>query len=245
MTTNNGSSGSSSVAKRERATKNLQIALQGESPEHINRVLSLIIKFDIDPDEEFFLIIAAIGHLKVLVEDAPKEWQHLFELFSGELDQWATTNVDHLRLLVEKTETIERLALSCEKLGNTLELLQVVSQEQTSQLKNSISLSIELREVRQELREMREFKQELKDQIFTLRKEIIPVVKNLNENKVLKWGYRWGSWLLATFGIVTGLIFWSLREMNSAISQTQLRTSWTNTKLERIEKKFGTAPRRQ
>ncbi len=77
------------------------MALQGESPEHINRVLSLIIKFDIDPDEEFFLIIAAIGHLKVLVEDAPKEWQHLFELFSGELDQWAATNVEHLRLFAQ------------------------------------------------------------------------------------------------------------------------------------------------
>jgi hypothetical protein len=135
------------------STKNLQLALQGESAEHINRVLSLIIKFGIDPDEEFFLIIAAIGHLKVLVEDAPKEWQHLFELFSGELDQWATTNVEHLKLLASKTETIEHLALSCERLGNSLELLQIVSQEQTNQLKSSISLSTELRELKQELKE--------------------------------------------------------------------------------------------
>jgi hypothetical protein len=49
LNSNNGS-----IAKRERATKNLQLALQGESTEHINRVLSLIIKFGIDPDEEFF-----------------------------------------------------------------------------------------------------------------------------------------------------------------------------------------------
>lgn len=234
-----------SATKRERATKNLQMALQGESPEHINRVLSLIIKFDIDPDEEFFLIIAAIGHLKVLVEDAPKEWQHLFELFSGELEQWATTNVDHLKLLAEKTETIENLALSCSRLGSTLELLQIVSQEQTNQLKNSINLSTELRELKQELRELQEYKQELKVQILTLKKELIPAVKLINEHKVLKWSDKWVTWLIATFGISLALILWGLRSTNLAISQTQLRTSWTNTKLERLEKKFGTAPRRQ
>lgn len=233
----------SSATKRQRATKNLQMALQGESPEHINRVLSLIIKFDIDPDEEFFLIIAAIGHLKVLVEDAPKEWQHLFELFSGELDQWAATNVEHLRLLAQKTETIEKLAQGCERLGNTLELLQLVSQELTSQLKTSLSLSTELRELKQELREVKESKQELRRQIFTLREEIIPAVKSINQNQVLKWGDKWGKPILTTFGIALGLGLWGLWNNSSVLNQTQLRSSWANTKLERIEKKLGTTRR--
>ena len=234
LNSNNGS-----IAKRERATKNLQLALQGESAEHINRVLSLIIKFGIDPDEEFFLIIAAIGHLKVLVEDAPKEWQHLFELFSGELDQWATTNVEHLKLLASKTETIEHLALSCERLGNSLELLQIVSQEQTNQLKSSISLSTELRELKQELKEVKESKQELTRQILTLKKEIIPAVNRLNENKVLTWSGKWGKRVVVGFGIALGLSLWNLWQMNSALTQTQQRSDWAFTKLGRIEKKLG------
>jgi len=234
LNSNNGS-----ISKRERATKNLQLALQGESAEHINRVLSLIIKFGIDPDEEFFLIIAAIGHLKVLVEDAPKEWQHLFELFSGELDQWATTNVEHLKLLASKTETIEHLALSCERLGNSLELLQIVSQEQTKQLKSSISLSTELRELKQELKEVRESKQELTRQILTLKKEIIPAVKQINENKVLTWSGKWGKRVVVGFGVALGLSLWNLWQMNSALTQTQQRSDWAFTKLGRIEKKLG------
>ena len=234
MSSNNGS-----VAKRERATKNLQMALQGESPEHINRVLSLVVKFDIDPDEEFFLIFAAIGHLKVLVEDAPQEWQSLFKSFVEELGQWAELNTEHLKILASKTETIEHLALSCERLGNTLELLQVVSQEQTTQLKTLINLSTELKELKQELREVKEFKQEMKGQILTLKEEIIPAVKLIKESEVLKWSDKWGKWVIVIFGIMLIANTWGLWQLWNYLNQTQLRIEWANTKLGRIERKVG------
>ncbi len=239
MSNNNGSE----VAKRERATKNLLMALQGESPEHINRVLSLVVKFDIDPDEEFFLIIAAIGHLKVLVEDAPQEWQDLFKSFAEELGEWAELNTEHLKLLTSKTETIENLALSCERLGNTLELLQVVSQELTAQLKTSINLSTELRELKQELREVKEFKQEMKGQILTLKSEIIPTVKLIKESRILIWGDKWGKWVVGIFAIALIADTWGLWQAWNFSKETQMQVNWAVIKLGRIEKKLGTAPR--
>jgi len=240
MSTNNGS-----VAKRERATKNLQMALQGESPEHINRVLSLVVRFDIDPDEEFFLIFAAIGHLKVLVEDAPKEWQGLFRSFVEELGQWAELNTEHLRILASKTETIENLARSCERLGNTLELLQAVSQELTSQLKTSINLSTELRELKQELREVRESRQELNAQVLTLKQEIVPAVKLIKESEILKWSSSWGKWVIVVFGLVLVANTWGLWQNWITSNQAQMRAEWALLKLGRIEKKLGSAPRQK
>lgn len=231
MNANNGS-----VAKRERATKKLQVALQGESTEHINRVLSLCIQLDIDPDEEFFLIVAAIGHLKVLVEDAPQEWQGLFKSFVEELGQWAELNTEHLKLLASKTETIEDLAKSCERLGNTLELLQVVSQELTLQLKTSINLSTELRELKQELREMREVKQEMREQILAL-KEIIPAVKEKDkESEILISNSNRGKWIMIVFGVMLAANTWGLWYIWNHFHE---RVDWSLTKLGRIENKLG------
>ena len=235
MNANNGS-----VAKRERATRKLQVALQGESTEHINRVLSLCIQLDIDPDEEFFLIVAAIGHLKVLVEDAPQEWQGLFKSFVEELGQWAELNTEHLKLLASKTETIENLAKSCERLGNTLELLQVVSNELTLQLKTSINLSTELRELKQELREMREVKQEMREQILAL-KEIIPAVKE-KESEILTSRSSWVKWVTAVFGLVLVANTWGLWYIWNHFHE---RVDWSLTKLGRIENKVGSAPRQK
>ena len=65
------------------------------------------------------------------------EWKHLFEGFQQELGEWATTNVETLSHLTHKTLTMERLAQSSERLGDTLTGLAGVCKGLIEQLQAS------------------------------------------------------------------------------------------------------------
>ncbi len=97
---------------RHSRTQWLDKALEGKPPEIKARVLEIILKMGIDPENEFLVIFVALGQLQVLIEDSPSEWKHLFEGFQEELGEWATTNVETLSHLTHKTLAMERLAQS-------------------------------------------------------------------------------------------------------------------------------------
>ncbi|NEP10240.1 MAG: hypothetical protein F6K14_08475 [Symploca sp. SIO2C1] len=98
----------------------LDRALEGESAEVKARVRDIVIKLGIHPNDPFFIISIALGHLQTLIEDSPQEWQVLFGSFEEELSEWATTNLKTLSLLTQRTETMERLASSSEQLSSIL-----------------------------------------------------------------------------------------------------------------------------
>ena len=122
---------------RHSRTQWLDKALEGKPPEIKARVLEIILKMGIDPENEFFVIFVALGQLQVLIEDSPSEWKHLFEGFQEELGEWATTNVETLSHLTHKTLTMERLAQSSERLGDTLNGLAGVCKGLIEQLQAS------------------------------------------------------------------------------------------------------------
>ena len=125
------------LGSRDSRTQWLDKALEGKSPEIKARVLEIILKMGIDPENEFFVIFVALGQLQVLIEDSPSEWKHLFEGFQEELGEWATTNVETLSYLTHKTLTMERLAQSSERLGDTLTGLAGVCKGLIEQLQAS------------------------------------------------------------------------------------------------------------
>jgi chromosome segregation ATPase len=132
-------SGSQSNGRRSKDAKTqwLDKALEGKPPEIKARVLEIILKMGIDPENEFFVIFVALGQLQVLIEDSPSEWKDLFEEFREELGEWATTNVETLSHLTHKTQTMERLAQSSERLGDTLNGLAQVCNGLIAQLQES------------------------------------------------------------------------------------------------------------
>ena len=67
-------------------TQWLDKALEGSPPETKARVLEIILKYKIDPDNEFFMIFVALGSLQILIEQSPQDWQVLFENFQEELN---------------------------------------------------------------------------------------------------------------------------------------------------------------
>ena len=66
-------------------SKLLDRVLQGLDASQRARVLDLVVRLGIEPDDPLFLISLATSQLQVLVEDAPKDWAELFGTFLTEL----------------------------------------------------------------------------------------------------------------------------------------------------------------
>ena len=71
----------------------LDQVLSEQEPEKKARVLEIILKYNIDPRDEFFIIFVALGHLQILMEESPQNWGNLFQSFEGELNQWIAIGI--------------------------------------------------------------------------------------------------------------------------------------------------------
>ena len=98
----------------------LDKALDGQTASIKARVLDIILKFGIDPENEFFIIFVALGQLQVLLENSPNELEGVFQSFQSELDQWTDANLKILEALVSKAEATDLLAQSLKELMSLL-----------------------------------------------------------------------------------------------------------------------------
>ena len=106
------------LSKDERL-KWLDKALEGETAEVKARVLGIILRYDVDPRNEFFMIFVAFGYLVTLVEDAPSEWRDLFTDFQSGLSTWTDKNLQTLEQLAHQSQTIKALAESSNALSSS------------------------------------------------------------------------------------------------------------------------------
>jgi hypothetical protein len=83
----------------------LDRALEGASAEEKARVRGVLLRYGIDEDNEFFMIFVAIGHLLILVEEAPENWRSLFDDVHLELKQWSQENFKSLESIKQHTQT--------------------------------------------------------------------------------------------------------------------------------------------
>jgi hypothetical protein len=110
--------------------------VENESAEHRANVLQFVLDWNIHPDEEFFLIFAAIGHLKILIEQAPEDIRQLFKSVLQELDEWSQITAEKLKIDSQHIKVTESLATSSKALGTALNSLDVTSTQLLEQLKN-------------------------------------------------------------------------------------------------------------
>ena len=111
----------------DRATDLLDRVLAGKTEETKARVLELVLRLGISPDDELFLILIALGYLQTLIEDTPQDWQTLFHNFKDELELWTSTNIEVLDSLVRKAEHEKALAENSQQLVNALTVLTTYS----------------------------------------------------------------------------------------------------------------------
>ncbi|MEO1147772.1 MAG: DUF6753 family protein [Cyanobacteria bacterium J06638_22] len=106
----------------------LDKVLHDLTPDQKARVLDLVVRLDLDPDDPLWLIAIAIGQLQILVEDAPNDWGHLFTAFLEELEQWKTHNLNTLDQLVLEAEAVQALSQHSKTLSSHINDLQTVLQ---------------------------------------------------------------------------------------------------------------------
>lgn len=161
----------------ERAKHNLAKALENESAEHRADVLQFVLDWNIHPDEEFFVIFAAIGHLKILIEQAPEDIRQLFKSVLQELDEWSRITTEKLQIDSQHIKVTESLAQSSKALGTALNSLDVTSHQLLEQLKSLPELLRLLKVVAENLPSTKELFQKWME---VMEKERLAVRDNLS-----------------------------------------------------------------
>ena len=182
------------------AKHNLAASLQNESAEHRAKVLEFVLDWDINPNEEFFLIFAAIGHLKVLIEQAPEDIRQLFKSVLQELDEWSQITTEKLQIDSQHIKVTESLAQSSKSLGTALNSLDITSTQLLEQLKslpellkllkaveeNAPNMSLRLEKLNQSLEQKKFLKIELMEEQLTQLKKLISRDQKEKEIKLLE-----------------------------------------------------------
>lgn len=103
-------------------TQLLDQALAGRSEQEKARVLALILKMGVSPEDEFWLIFIALGQVQILLEDIPPQ----LDTFSDSLDQWTETNLKTLAALAGEAKQMTELVILLSELTTTFKALSNV-----------------------------------------------------------------------------------------------------------------------
>ncbi|NEQ47546.1 MAG: hypothetical protein F6K00_29985 [Leptolyngbya sp. SIOISBB] len=98
----------------------LDQALAGESDRVKSRVLKLVLEAGINPEEEFFLISLGLNHVKVLLEEAPQQFQGWSATLLQQLNAWSDSYRQSLHLIAEKAEATGALIETAGQLATLL-----------------------------------------------------------------------------------------------------------------------------
>lgn len=98
----------------------LDRVLDGKDDQTKAKVLDLVLRLGVHPDDELFIVMIALNHLQVMIEDAPQDWQSLFVDFTHELDQWSKIHLETLNAIIRKSQQEETLATISASLVNAL-----------------------------------------------------------------------------------------------------------------------------
>ena len=195
------------------AKHNLAKSLQNESAEHRAKVLEFVLDWEINPNEEFFLIFAAIGHLKVLIEQAPEDIRQLFKSVLQELDEWSQITTEKLQIDSQHIKVTESLAQSSKALGTALNSLDITSTQLLEQLRslpellkllkaveeNAPNMSLRLEKLNQSLEQKKFLKIELMSEQLTQLKKLISGDQKEKEIELL------GTKIHTTQTMITGV----------------------------------------
>ena len=219
--------------------------LNGRSEAIRANVLSYIVKYKIDPEDEVFIIFVALGTLETLIETRPQEWQELFKGFQGELKEWSNTNQGTLNLISEKASITERLASNSESLANTLTKFLEASAEQTSRLREvNLLLTNYQWQWQTSLTKLEKSTEKNSNRFSQLESEVknlkstIENQKNSNpiNKKIGDWKDNISTYLLAIILMMIGSFGLNQYRVNQSTSQ---KIHWLLEKANRLDCKMG------
>lgn len=194
----------------------LDRVLTGRPDDVKARVLELVVRLGIDPRDELFLIMIALGQLQCLIEDSPNAWMTLFDTFQEELTQWTETHLQTLETIARKAETEEVLATTCNELVTSLAKLTSTCNELMIRLPTSppgwnTSASKSTGLTRDSSDRMDEIRHSLSNLSETLLRSHHHLSQQLSQSGNVKAALRrWGSVLIAV-QVAAAIALWLLR----------------------------------
>ncbi|MEJ6486292.1 DUF6753 family protein [Nostoc punctiforme UO1] len=231
------------------AVSHLDRLLSEKPPEFQAKVLRFALDSGMKQDDPAFRLVQYIGYLAQLTETAPNDWKLLFENLQVELNEWSQLTAEQLKIQADHTENIKNLATSCNQLGTALSALNLTSQQQLLQLTSLTKLSENLNNISPKQPET--LSQPLQEQLNQIQTEISLLNKKDVESVVKSWARAIKIWLFSPISFF--ILFWLYShlfpiptpvETTESLKKILQNTGWTNTKLQRVEKKLRTDPNR-
>jgi hypothetical protein len=186
----------------------LDRVLAGRPDDVKARVLELVVRLGIDPRDELFLIMIALGQLQCLIEDSPNDWQALFHTFQEELIQWTDTHLETLETLARKAQTEEMLANTCTELVSSLARLTTTCNELMVRLPTSRPSSTSSAFNSMELNRDSEILRQMSNIEDTLRRSHHHLSRQLSQSANLKRPIRFWGFVLLAVQLVSTIVFW-------------------------------------
>ena len=226
-----------SLASRSR-TELIDQALDGQSAEVKARVLAIIIRYNIDVRNEFFLIFVAIGHLLAIVEESPENWRALFDDFKGELDEWTNANLRTLEAIHQQGAAQERMSQSFLKLTDSI----LNSNSKTQTLQNDlIRLSKTLGSLTSSLHQITQDSRSNRDAISSVNSDLATLLKGLvNVKRSADGALNTSFWVAIGTAVLTLVLGIGLWRQQQTLAQHSVRLEWIQKKAEREECLNGT-----
>ncbi len=221
--------------------------LSEKPPEFQAKVLRFAMDSGMKQDDPAFRLVQYIGYLAQLTETAPSDWKLLFENLQAELNQWSQLTAEQLKTQADHTENIKNLATSCNQLGTALSALNLTSQQQLLQLTSLTKLSENLSNISP--RQPETLSQPLQEQLNQIQTKISLLNQKDVDSAVKGWGRAIIIWLFSP--VTFFILFWFYShltpiptpiETTESLQKILQNTDWSNTKLQRVEKKLGTDP---
>ncbi|MCL6755023.1 hypothetical protein KBT16_30245 [Nostoc sp. CCCryo 231-06] len=227
------------------AVSHLDRLLSEKPPEFQAKVLRFALDSGMKQDDPAFRLVQYIGYLAQLTETAPNDWKLLFENLQDELNQWSQLTAEQLKVQADHTENIKNLATSCNQLGTALSALNLTSQQQLKQLTSLTKLSENLTNTSP--RQPETLSQPLQEQLNHIQTEISLLNQKDAESVVKGWTRAIRIWLFSP--VTFFILFWFYSHIfpiptpvktTESLQKILQNTDWSNTKLQRVEKKLGT-----
>ncbi|RCJ19224.1 hypothetical protein A6770_32195 [Nostoc minutum NIES-26] len=237
----------SANGKGNGGVSHLDRLLSEKPPEFQAKVLRFALDSGMKQDDPAFRLVQYIGYLAQLTETAPNDWKLLFENLQAELNQWTQLTAEQLKAEADHTENIKNLATSCHQLGIALSALNLTSQQQLELLQNLTKLSGNWNNPSPTLTEklIAPLREELR--------EVKAMISLMNQKGVESDAKSWArAFIIRLFSPVTFFILFLIYsnlfpirvpyETTESLEKILEQTGWTNTKLQRVEKRLGTDP---
>jgi hypothetical protein len=201
----------------------LERMLEGKPDDTKVRVLNLVYRLKINPDDPFFLVFIAMGYLQTLIEDSPQEWEDTFQQFKEELDEWTSIHLETLETLAKRAESEKNLSDVSSRLATLLEQFMLSENKPSNTSPAPLLASAESKAISQ-IPELLEVSRSMEGQVQKLLMTLPQLLQHHSRNMTANALPSWLAILLTLLTLSSGYNFLMLQGVRDAVLRQPVPT---------------------